>query len=258
MSTQTTTSHHRHNLLASSSMVSTVVLHVLPSVPFVAVFIAAAAPLRQLGVPPIATFSVAALVTIIPLELGYLLLVGRRRSGRLTLEGVVLNRQPLPVRTYAVWVPLLFVVSFLLYGTISAYTKDWVRDGLFPWVPAWTDDPFGVADVDRYGVTVIALTWVLATLVNGIVGPVVEELYFRGHLLPRLARLGAWAPFVNSVLFALYHLISPWQFFARALGLLPLFYFVWRRSNLMVAIIVHCCLNLTVSLTTLPLVLRLL
>lgn len=258
MTTHTSTDLDRSSPVGSASLVSTVALHLLPGVPFVAVFAAAAGPMRELGVPPIATFSLAALVTIVPLELGYLLLQGRRRTGRLTLEGAVHNLQPLPARTYAVWIPVLFLVSVLLFSVISGYTKDWIKDGLFPWVPTWVDDPFGLADPGRYGATALLLTWMLATLVNGIAAPVVEELYFRGHLLPRLARLGVWAPFVNSVLFALYHFISPWQFFARALGLLPLFYFVWRRSNLKIAIVVHCCLNLTMSLSTLPLVLKLL
>jgi membrane protease YdiL (CAAX protease family) len=39
---------------------------------------------------------------------------------------------------------------------------------------------------------------------------VVEEMYFRGYLLPRISRLGAWAPLVNTVLFSLYHLFTPW------------------------------------------------
>lgn len=258
MSTQTRTSPAPSGPIASPSLVSTVALHLLPGVALAAIFVPVVAPMRELGVPPIATFALAALATIVPLELGYLLLQGRRRTGRLSLQGVVLNRQPLPARTYAVWIPVLFVVSVLLFSSISSYTKDWIKDGLFPWVPVWVDDPFGVADPGRYGATALVLAWILATLVNGIVAPVVEELYFRGHLLPRLARLGAWAPFVNSALFALYHFVSPWQFLARALGLLPLFYFVWRRSNLTVAIVVHCSLNLTLSLTALPLVLKLL
>ena len=38
----------------------------------------------------------------------------------------------------------------------------------------------------------------------------VEEMFFRGYLLPRISRLGAWAPLVNTVLFSLYHLFTPW------------------------------------------------
>ena len=38
----------------------------------------------------------------------------------------------------------------------------------------------------------------------------VEKMYFRGYLLPRISRLGAWAPLVNTVLFSPYHLFTPW------------------------------------------------
>ena len=38
----------------------------------------------------------------------------------------------------------------------------------------------------------------------------VEEMYFHGYLLPRISRLGAWAPLVNTVLFSLYHFFTPW------------------------------------------------
>ena len=54
-------------------------------------------------------------------------------------------------------------------------------------------------------------------LLIGIIGPTVEELYFRGPLLPRIDRLGAWAPVLNSGLFALYHFWSPWQLPVRLL-----------------------------------------
>jgi membrane protease YdiL (CAAX protease family) len=46
----------------------------------------------------------------------------------------------------------------------------------------------------------------LGLVLSGVVAPVVEEMYFRGYLLPRLSRLGRWAPVLNVTLFALYHL----------------------------------------------------
>ncbi|MFD1537220.1 CPBP family glutamic-type intramembrane protease [Nonomuraea guangzhouensis] len=33
---------------------------------------------------------------------------------------------------------------------------------------------------------------------TGLAFPIIEELYFRGFLLPRLSRLGRWAPVVNA------------------------------------------------------------
>ena len=80
-------------------------------------------------------------------------------------------------------------------------------------------------------------------VLNGVVGPVVEELYFRGYLLPRMERLGRWAPLINVSLFSLYHFWSPWQVMARILGLGPMVYAVRWKRNVYLGMVVHCALN---------------
>ena len=53
----------------------------------------------------------------------------------------------------------------------------------------------------------LALVWAYEKgqlLINVILGPVTEELYLRGYLLPRLYRFGIWAPLINISLFSLY------------------------------------------------------
>ena len=79
--------------------------------------------------------------------------------------------------------------------------------------------------------------------IRGLAGPIVEELYFRGYLLPRMGYAGRWAPLLHSFLFGLYHIWTPWMFLTRTLGMLPLVYAVrWRNLNL--AIIVHVLVNM--------------
>jgi hypothetical protein len=74
--------------------------------------------------------------------------------------------------------------------------------------------------------------------------PAVEELYFRGFLLPRLPeKLGWGAPLVHSLLFALYHIWSPWMFLARTVALLPLIFVVRWKKNLLLAILAHWLIN---------------
>jgi uncharacterized protein len=49
-------------------------------------------------------------------------------------------------------------------------------------------------------------------VLDGFVGPIVEELYFRGHLLARmLPKLGRWAPVVGAALFGLQHFWQPYN-----------------------------------------------
>ena len=76
-----------------------------------------------------------------------------------------------------------------------------------------------------------------------MIGPVVEELYFRGFLLPRMEQLGRWAPLVNASLFSIYHFWSPWQLMARILGIGPMVYAVRWKRNVYLGMAVHCSLN---------------
>ena len=79
--------------------------------------------------------------------------------------------------------------------------------------------------------------------INGLLGPIIEELYFRGYLLPRMERLGRWAPLVNVSLFSLYHFWSPWQVMARIVGLAPTVYAVRAKRSVYLGMVVHCTLN---------------
>lgn len=55
-------------------------------------------------------------------------------------------------------------------------------------------------------------------MATGFIGPFIEELYFRGFLLPRMAWMKKWALLVEAFLFALYHIWSPWQLVTRFFG----------------------------------------
>lgn len=140
------------------------------------------------------------------------------------------------------------VCSTLLYPSLDAFfTKN-----LFSWLPDWF---FLTEDFSRYSSLALISTWALGLVVNGFAGPVVEELYFRGYLLPRISRLGAWAPFVNAVLFSLYHLFTPWQTVGRIVALLPAVYAAWWKRSIRISIGVHVLGNVSSMLLLLPLLL---
>lgn len=88
-------------------------------------------------------------------------------------------------------------------------------------------------------------------ILDAFVGPVTEELYFRGYLLPRISRFGALAPVINVVLFSLYHFFTPWRNLGRILGLLPMVYTVWWKRDIRIGIAVHVLGNLLSMLSVL-------
>jgi len=71
----------------------------------------------------------------------------------------------------------------------------------------------------------------------------IEELNFRGYLLPRITRYGTWTPLIGRVLFRLYH---GWQMF----GFVGVFllgtvlgYVVWWRCDIRLSISLHIAAN---------------
>jgi uncharacterized protein len=102
------------------------------------------------------------------------------------------------------------------------------------------------------------ITFVAGLVINGLVAPTIEELYFRGHLLPRISRFGWWAPLINVILFSFYHFWMPWGFFSRLLLMLPLAYIAQWKKNVLLTIIAHCAINIVGWTLTFGLVMSLL
>lgn len=218
-------------------------LHLLPGA-LITIFLIVFGPvLMRMGWPPIFSLFLAILLVLIPFELGYLLLQGRRLNGRWSLRGVVLFREPVPLWQYFLLVPVLFAWAGFVFVVLAKPLDAFLTTRFFSWVPSWFFlDRF---DSTQYSGSVLKLTWLFGLALNGVLGPVVEELYFRGYLLPRLARFGWVAPLLNVVLFSLYHFFSPWQNLTRIVGFLPYVYVVWWKKDVKLGICVHCLCNIS-------------
>ncbi|MDQ3854846.1 MAG: CPBP family intramembrane metalloprotease [Chloroflexota bacterium] len=226
-------------------------LHLLPGVLILGCFVLLIPVVRSLGFPSLMAIFLAETLVLVPVELGYLLWQGKQRNGRLSLGGVVLYRERLPLSQFILLVLGLLVWSGLVLATYGA-TDRVIIDALFRWLPDWF---FLSEGLSAYSRPALLGMWVLGLVVNAFAGPIVEELYFRGYLLPRISRLGRWAPVLNTVLFSLYHFFTPWQNIGRILGLLPMVYAVWWKRSIYIGVAVHVLGNLYVMLAMLPLVL---
>jgi membrane protease YdiL (CAAX protease family) len=80
-------------------------------------------------------------------------------------------------------------------------------------------------------------------VIDGVVTPVTEEVYFRGYLLPRMGYLGGWAPAVNALLFAVQHFWQPYNWVLIFLLSLCLTYVVWWKPNIYIAMLLHGSAN---------------
>jgi len=202
-------------------------------------FVAIAPVVERAGLPAIVALLVAIMGVLVPIEAGVVARAARRAGG---VHQVIPYRDPMALATWAWLVPTLIVAAFVGFG-LHQIIEPPLIDALFGWLPAWFVTPIDLDAVGASSPTVWTATLFAFLLINGIVGPVVEELYFRGYLLPRMAYLGRWAPLVNVTLFSLYHFWSPWQIVARILGFGPTVYAVRWKQNVYLGMVVHCSLN---------------
>jgi membrane protease YdiL (CAAX protease family) len=197
----------------------------------------------------------AILFILIPFELGFLLYQGKRINGRFSLKGVVLFRERTPVWQTILLVVVLFVWCALWFSILPKVDTYFVQHW-FGWFPSWSLPGNTLGDPSQYSKSALALTLLAGLALNGIVGPIVEELYFRGFLLPRIQASRWVAPLINVLLFSLYHFFSPRQNVTRVLALLPLVYAVAWKRNITLGMWTHCLLNTLGMVSTLTLLFR--
>jgi uncharacterized protein len=237
------TSSEQHALFQS------IALHLLPGAALFACVVGAAA----VGIEPVVALLFGIGLVVAPLELGYLFIQGKRRNGRWSLSGVIDYDERFSARQIAKWTAPLVLWWIVILAISIAVLDSWLADTVFGWYPESIRD---MATFDGGGET--PATWLLVILfaaalsLNGVIGPVVEELYFRGHLLPRIDRFGRAAPVLNTILFSIYHFWSPWQNLARVVGLLPWVYVVWRKRSVQLSIAVHVTANTIFLLLLVP------
>lgn len=225
------------------SLGKSALMHLLPGALLTLVYFLIAPSMMAAGYPALAALLLAVLVILIPFELGILLVLAYRRNGRLSLQGVVMWRERVSWTTFAWVVPVLVVWGSVVFVGLSSL-EGVFASRLFAWMPAWSLPTAGMSQFEGIARGKLILTLAAFFVLNGFVGPAVEELYFRGYLLPRISRFGtAWAVIWNVVLFSLYHFFSPWGNLTRILALLPIVYLAAKKRNIYISMSTHITLN---------------
>jgi membrane protease YdiL (CAAX protease family) len=230
-------------------------LHLVPGV-LILLFALAVAPLViRMGLPLLLVPSLWVICVLIPVELGFLLYQGKRLTGTFSLRSVLRYRTPMPVRSYLLLIPPLVIWGILAFLVITPRADPYLSTRLFFWLPDWFFNLFTPGPADTHTRLIVVVAVVLNMITNPVAG-MVEELYYRGYLLPRIAHLKGGAPLVSAVLFSLQHLFSPWQNPARIVALLPMVYAVSWKRNIFIGLIVHGALDLISAAAMLSLLFR--
>ena len=219
------------------SVSKSIVLHLLPGALGTLVYVFLAPIFIKNGYPAMLALLIAVGILTLPLQVGYLLIQRRNTDD----QPVIGLRASLPKWQYIIFPLGMVIWGFLASGALSLLDIS-VAKAWFSWLPDW----FYIFDVEQFKVfsrEALMITFWIGLVVNGFVAPIIEEFYFRGHLLPRLSGPGNWSPLINISLFSLYHFWSPWQIISRIIWLLPWGYIVWRKKNIYLMMIAHVTAN---------------
>ena len=89
-------------------------MHVLPGILLAVIFLLLKPLLDSTGFPPLLAFLLAVLLVDLPFMLGVMLYEGKKLNGRYSLDGVVLYREKVSWKTFALVFVGAFVVVYLL------------------------------------------------------------------------------------------------------------------------------------------------
>ncbi|GAB2520934.1 lysostaphin resistance A-like protein [Nocardia heshunensis] len=225
-----------------------ILLHLVPGALIVSAYLLIAHPfVEAIHYPSLLGWAIALCLVLIPILLG-LLLLGRKLNGHFSFQGVLrYTDRPLP-RRKLIALALPLIAWMMVLSVITAPLNRFFLHRFFTWVP-FTD---GAGSFTGFLAGNSHSTMVMAMLIclplTGIALPLIEELYFRGFLLPRIAHLGNWAPVATTVLFSLYHFWTPWVFVSRVIFMFPGFLFAWRTKDIRVSIGMHVGVTSTMAI----------
>jgi len=194
-----------------------ILLSLFPGIVMLLLAILFSSPNIGIDLPFILSLFLSILFGLIPTELGIMKYYAWKSKKR--FKDLILFKEKISLKKIlpAIIIPLtiaLFV--FIVFPEIEG--KLW--GNTFSFFPDWFK-------VDRFNfgeIKYLTLILVLNFIFNGFFGPLVEELYFRGFLLPRMKMFGKLAPLVNVILFSVYHFFTPWETITRILAITPLAY----------------------------------
>ncbi len=190
---------------------------------------------------------------VIPLALMLLAaMIAYKVEGNSFKWSTILTRFRLKRMTKKDWIYtlILFIVSVMIYGTLS-FTSKWLiqfklfspPEFLIPAVDPRLEQNILVNSfmgVPLKGQWWIAIAYFIFLLFN-IVG---EEFWWRGYILPRQElAFDKWTWVIHGSLWGLFHIFWKWNLIILLPSSLALSYVIYKRKNTLIGIISHMAFN---------------
>lgn len=201
-------------------------------------------------IPSLLLFYLLATLILFPIELAIIFNASKKEFGTYSLKSSFVNHEKISWKRILIYAVLLFGFAGIVSATVGAF-ENWIATPIsnklaqiFPTYFDWNNFEY----IRQYPKNILVFTCIFYGIFNVFVGPVIEELYFRGYLTSKISRFGKWSPVIITVLFSLYHLWLPLQNIFRICAFLPASYIAWKEKNIYISIAFHCLCNLISSI----------
>lgn len=198
------------------------------------------------NIPHILLFCILGTFTLVPMELGVIILASKKEYGAYSLKSAFTGQEKI-----AFWkISVIAFVFFLAAGLLSIFVAPienqifaTMRSNVLDNLPMgfdWTNYEY----MKSFSKPMLILTCVYYGIFNVLIGPITEELYFRGYLTSHYKKQSSITPILIAVLFSLYHFWLPFNNAFRILTFVPVVYMAYKKKNLYISIYFHCLCNL--------------
>lgn len=200
----------------------------------------------QTVVPSLLLFSLLAIIVLFPFEVGMVIKASKKEHGKYSLKSAFNHynkMSPLKIFIYGFFLSgFAGVVSITiapLENSLFAPLSDKIAQTM-PQYFNWNNIEY----LKQYSKEILLATCILYFICNVIIGPIIEELFFRGYLTSKMSRFGNFAPLIITVLFSLYHFWLPFNNLFRICAFFPAAWMAWKKKNIYIIIVFHCLCNL--------------
>ena len=220
-----------------------IVLHLLPGIIFCGFFLLLSSVFIKHGLTGYLALLISIPVCLAPIELGIMLFWSARFTESRSLSQAVAYRRKGTAVEY-IGLPLFL---FICWGVLSIAINpisQYLAAHLTVWLRVWATQKALITDLASSSPAQRSMALGLGVLLSGFVAPAVEELYFRGFLLPRMEHWGWGAPVINSLLFALQHFYFPENMPGIFIAFIPISYIAMVKKNWRIGFVAHSLSNL--------------
>lgn len=197
------------------------------------------------AIPQLLLFLILATCILIPAELGLIFYTSKKEYGNYSLKSAFVNFEKMPIWKILIYGFIFFCIAGLLSSFVTPVEMrvcETVKTLLYQSMSVgfdWTD----FAYMKSFSKPIIITLIVFYGFFNVLLGPITEELFFRGYLTSHYYKQGRITPVMISVLFSLYHLWLPFDNLFRILAFLPAYCFTYKKKNIYIGICFHCLCN---------------